>query len=66
MYPLVDGRIECCGCGITDAETFRTKGYPAFDTKKDALEHLYEHRKVGDLVPEYAIDKLKEQIEDAP
>ena len=29
---------------------------------REALVHLYEHRECGDIVPEYAFDRLKKEL----
>ena len=51
-----DGVIECCGCSLKgDLGRFASK------TAKEMIEHLLEHRKKGDCVPQYAIDRLKEE-----
>lgn len=34
-----------------------------FTKRSDAIKHLEKHRKAGDNVPQYAIDRLREEIE---
>jgi len=36
-----------------------------FLSPQEALEHLQEHKSVGHLVPQYAIKRLKREIEEA-
>ena len=52
-----DGKIECNGCCLEEPH-----GARVFDTPQAAIEHLYEHRKAGDKVPEYAIDSIRNEI----
>ena len=55
MYPTTSGGIECCGCRLAEA---MGEDWPNFDSRLDAHNHLLEHRKAGDTVPQYAFDLL--------
>ena len=57
VFMNTDGRIECCGCGLT-----LPYGSEEFDTPQDAIEHLYAHRRAGDKVPEYAIESIQREL----
>ena len=46
----------CCGC--------HAPGYSAKD-RLTMVEHLLDHRKRGDLVPQDALDRLHQEIEEA-
>lgn len=35
-----------------------------FQTPQDIVNHLLEHRKIGNQVPQYAIDTLQSEIDD--
>jgi len=54
MYWHVDGYVDCCGCSISESW--------ALHSFKDALKHLHEHRKRGDKVPDYAIERIQREI----
>ena len=57
MYPHVGGFIECCGC--------RLAGEPADWATTDhkvALMHLVWHLKAGDKVPDFAFQRLINEI----
>lgn len=43
--------LICCGCSAN----FKTGSY------SEMLKHLEEHKKYGDRVPKYAIERLKEE-----
>ena len=49
--------ILCCACSLNNDESLLCK------TKEEMIEHLIEHRKNGERVPQYAIDMLKAEIE---
>lgn len=51
VFVSVYGGIECCGCKMGD-------GSPIFDTSREILDHLEEHRNKQHLVPDYLIDSL--------
>lgn len=53
-------RIVCSVCSF---ETDVYAGFQYFDTPKEALDHLHEHIKNGDRVPQEVINQLKEEIE---
>lgn len=58
MYEHVNGFIECCACSLKDGKSV------ALLNRKDALEHLYQHRDNEDKVPEYAINRLIKDIKE--
>lgn len=55
LFEHVGGYAECCGCSLRDN--------PEFDTPLLALDHLLEHIEAGDYVPDYAIERLKVEVE---
>ena len=61
VYHHYQGFLECCGC-ILDPEG-EGWSFPSFKTRSEMITHLEEHKKAGHDVPEYAIDRLKEEIE---
>lgn len=66
MFPAGVGDkdvIRCCGCWLAyDPENGEVFGASVdFDTPQEALDHLLAHRKAGHLVPEDAIQRLKNE-----
>lgn len=55
-----DDEYECCGCSLKG----HLKGHFTCKTAKEMINHLLEHRKKGDCVPQYAIDRLKEKAKE--
>ena len=56
VFHHVAGFFECCGCALPDVEfMFHT------ETASGMLEHLKAHQEADHLVPQYAIDRLKEE-----
>jgi len=58
MYPHVYGYIDCCGCSLSiesDAKFYK---------RSDAIKHLELHIANGDIVPDRAINRLKEEIKE--
>lgn len=57
--------FECLGCRITGEVFPDGKRYGQFLTKKaaDMVAHLEEHREQGWVVPQYAIDRLKTEVD---
>lgn len=53
--PYCDGE-GCLRCTMHKSVTL--------DSRSEAIEHLLEHRRAGDYVPESAIDRLKWEIEE--
>ena len=51
VYEHVNGGWECCDCCRVP-------------TREAMLEHLLQHQRDGDMVPEYAIDSLREEIKE--
>jgi len=65
MYGDVGDLIICCACSFNkpkDDKSFSNDN--GFATPKEALQHLYAHRHAGHVVPEYAIERLKEEMEE--
>jgi hypothetical protein len=58
MYESVTGGIVCCACQIRKAD------FPSYSTRSKAIKHLHNHIKAGYKVPQYAIDRLLEEIEE--
>lgn len=56
FYSTNADRIICECCTLHPREPV------GFTSKLKALEHLEEHVKVGDKVPEHAIERLNEEI----
>lgn len=53
VFCAVQGHLECCGCILNDKwEHYSTD---------DMLAHLEKHREAGHSVPDYAIERLKEE-----
>ncbi len=51
------GGIACCGCSLSqDSQIFKTA--------RLALNHLEEHLKAGELVPDYTIEEIKQDHPD--
>ena len=69
MYPSILGGIICCGCSI---EIKRSKSESndynytnaTFYSRRGAINHLVDHTKNGDLVPNYAFQRLNDEIKD--
>ena len=65
MYGMSDG-ICCCACLLSPTKGLFGLGFDmSFDGADEALDHLFEHRKAGHDVPEYAIARLTREVEDA-
>jgi len=57
IYFLATGEgFQCCWCG------FDKYGKDIFKTRLDALNHLVEHIKAGHKVPDYAFERLQQEI----
>jgi hypothetical protein len=78
MFCHVDGFIQCCACHLGPEELIEPNEFVQslgitepfymwpnknFDSVKEALEHLREHKKAGHMVPRYAIAELIDEIE---
>ncbi len=63
VYHHVDGYVTCCGCRLFDADPFSLEPRdPAFYSRTAAIEHLERHRLAGHIVPDYAFDRLWQEI----
>ncbi len=51
-----DGHIECVAC------KFRQGQSSVFFKRIEAIAHLHEHRQRGDKVPEYAFNRLRQEM----
>ena len=58
MYPSISGGIVCCGCTLS--KEFNEN----FLLRSNAIKHLLKHRESGNDVPDYAIERLKKEIEE--
>jgi hypothetical protein len=52
VYLDVNGHLCCCGCQLNEGWYY--------DSTRQMLAHLEEHKKAGHLVPEYAAEGLRE------
>jgi hypothetical protein len=56
LFDHVAGYFECCGCSLgKDGMSTQMSTIP------EVLRHLNKHIEKGDLVPEYAFDRLVEE-----
>ena len=65
VYEHYAGFIECCGCRfspISEGEEYEV--FPRFSTAREALTHLDWHVREGDMVPERAFLRIKEEHPD--
>ncbi len=51
----------CCGCEMS-RDGDKLKG-TVCDSKKEMVQHLREHRRQGDMVPERAFERLRLEID---
>lgn len=58
MYPHAGGYIECCLCCLPDRNGVRHAKNLVFDKRSEAIDHLREHIKEGDMVPNYAVERI--------
>ncbi len=56
VYVYLDcgGYLTCCGCSLSADSSF-----PAFYSTADMLAHLRQHRMLGHVVPQDALDQLR-------
>jgi len=57
LYPSACGRIVCCACSLGSVSAMSVE----FDTAADALRHLQAHVAAGQMVPDYAIERLQKE-----
>ena len=57
VFENISGGFDCCGCNLHG-------GFRSFhcDTPEEMLSHLKKHKEDGQLVPDYAIDRLEHEI----
>ena len=60
-HPLF-GKIAPCGCSETCCPKCGMHDSLNFKTEDEALSHLREHAAAGHDVPDYAIERLQEEI----
>lgn len=58
VFENIVGRLECCGCDLREHGSFLTKSRTAM------LAHLDEHRATGHLVPDYALERLRAELDE--
>lgn len=56
VFPRVDDRIECCWCKLAGRDNV------LLDDERAAIDHLLEHRAAGHEVPQYAIERLENEM----
>ncbi len=61
VYASVSGGYTCCGCSLFDPKDPDSKFSKSFNTPEDMIEHLEEHIRAGDRVPEYALTRLMDE-----
>jgi hypothetical protein len=56
VFGIGNNEFQCCGCLLQEHSSFYCNGQEAM------IKHLLEHRKAGHVVPQHAIDRLKEEL----
>ena len=64
VYEHSAGFIECCGCRLTAPEEYEDLGFARLNTAREALAHLDWHVREGDLVPQRAFNRIREEHPD--
>lgn len=59
VFMDVTGGFTCCCCELVGENRSN------FATKGEMVEHLLKHREAGHVVPEYAIESIRNETEDA-
>lgn len=66
VYVINSGKKwECLGCPRAprvNHQMFNVKGWVSFETRQGILDHLLEHRRLGDKVPNRALERLRREI----
>ena len=62
---LVGGGDLVCKKCESGCDECMMHGNITFNSYQDALDHLYEHRKAGHSVPDYAFEYLKKDMEES-
>jgi hypothetical protein len=52
----IEGGFECHFCKQNNGD------HMDFKTRSDLKEHLLDHRKQGDMVPEYALETIEQEM----
>lgn len=55
--------VHCCLCSLLDPVNLGDQTCEIFRTGEAAAEHLLEHVRRGDVVPEYVVDDVRERTE---
>lgn len=62
-YDDAEGRlVEQWVCLHLDEEGEHGPGTLYAKTRREILDHLLEHRRAGDIVPEYALERLRKEM----
>jgi hypothetical protein len=61
-HPIFGDIEPCDKCGGKGCEHCMMPDNTRLNTRSEMIAHLEEHKKAGDEVPEYAIERLKEEI----
>lgn len=61
IYDDVTYGLYCCLCDLVDQRT-RLAGFVAGKDYKAMLDHVAEHRRRGDYIPEYVDSRLEEDF----
>lgn len=61
-YPIFSNIDPCEECGGEGCEKCMMHGDNWFENQKQAVKHLFEHRRQGHTVPQHAIDRLIKEI----
>lgn len=61
IFEHAGGYIQCCGCILTKPEEYEWVGFANLATAREALTHLDLHVAHGDLVPQRAFDRIREE-----
>ena len=62
LYKIFGKKGPCKHCGGVGCDACMMHETAVLHSYEEALEHLYEHRRKGDIVPERAFEALKEDI----
>ncbi len=57
VFDNTDGQIECCSCYLDG----RPRNFTS-TTRSGMIAHLEAHRAIGQCVPDYVTDHLREEI----
>ncbi len=64
MFSSIAEGIMCCSCSLVPkVEPDVLSRDPIFTTPQEAIRHLEQHKKAGDIVPDRAIEVLKDELD---